>query len=108
MPPEVVSRALSAGDAGKMWLAGLGNMISELEDEWHITVGSPMSGGSHSFCAPADGDDGSRYVIKLDMPEALGGDLDSGVTALMLADGRGCARLYRYDKSRRACLMERL
>ena len=108
LPREVISRALSAGKAGKDWLRGLDGMISELESEWRISVGGAMSGGSHSFCAPADGIDGGLYVLKLDMPEDLGGEFDSAVNALRIAGGNGYAKLYRYDARRRACLTERL
>ena len=63
IPPFVISRAKSAGAVGEAWLANLDNMISELEKEWHISVGESLSGGTHAFAAHADGENGERYRI---------------------------------------------
>ena len=82
--------------------------ISALEKEWHVSVGEALSGGSHAFVAPADGENGERYVLKIDMPEDLGGEFAKGIATLKMADGRGYAKLYAYDLQRKACLLERL
>lgn len=108
VPPVVVSRAKSAGAVGEAWLAGLDGMISELEKMWHISVGEALSGGSHAFVAYADGQDGTPYVLKLDMPEDLGGEFESGIKVLETAGGQGYPKLYAYDLKRKACLLERL
>ena len=79
VPQVVVSRARSAGAVGEAWLASLDGMISELEEMWHISVGEALSGGSHAFVAYADGQDGKPYVLKVDMPEDLGGKFESGI-----------------------------
>ena len=75
LPSQVVGRAKSAGIPGQRWLAELDGMIRELEEMWHISVGDAMSGGSHAFTAYAEGAHGEKYVLKIDMPENLGGDL---------------------------------
>lgn len=108
IPPLVVSRAKSAGAVGEAWLANLDYMISQLEKEWHITVGETLSGGTHAFVACAEGEKKEEYVLKIDMPENLGGDFARGITALKMVNGNGCAKLYAYDLKRNACLMERL
>ena len=108
LPPLVVKRAKSVGAVGEAWMAGLDGMISELEKKWHIAVGEALSGGTHAFAARADGEKGDAYVLKIDMPEELGGDFSRGIAALKLADGQGYARLYAYDRERKACLLERL
>lgn len=108
LPPQVVSRAQSAGIPGEVWLAELDGMIAELEEMWHISVGHALSGGSHAFIAHADGENGEKYVLKMDMPEDLGGDFDCGMAALRIADGHGYVKLYAYDPERKACLLERL
>lgn len=108
LPPVVVSRAKTAGAAGEAWLAGLDHMVSELEREWRISVGETLSGGTHAFVACAGGEKGEQYVLKIDMPEDLGGDFSRGIAALQMADGRGYARLYAYDLKKKACLLERL
>lgn len=108
VPQIVVARAKSAGAVGEAWLAGLDGMISELEEMWHISVGEALSGGSHAFVAYADGQDGKPYVLKVDMPEDLGGEFESGVKLLETAKGQGYPKLYAYDPKRKACLLERL
>lgn len=64
--------------------------------------------GSHAFVANADGENGGKYVLKIDMPEDLGGDFSCVISALRIADGNGYVKLYRYDSERKACLLERL
>lgn len=108
LPPQVVSRAKSAGIPGEVWLANLDNLVAELEEMWHISVGNTLSGGSHALVAHADGENGEKYVLKIDMPEDLGGDFSCGMSALKAADGNGYVKLYAYDLDRKACLLERL
>lgn len=108
IPPFVISRAKSAGAVGEAWLASLDHMISELEEEWHISVGEALSGGTHAFAAHADGANGEEYVLKIDMPENLGGEFAREIAALKMADGTGYAKLHAYDLKRKACLLERL
>lgn len=108
IPPLVVSRAKSAGTDGETWLAGLDSIISELESMWNISVGETLSGGSHALVAYAEGHSGEQYVLKIDMPENLGGEFESSIKALETADGHGYAKLYAYDRKRKACLLERL
>lgn len=108
VPPLVVSRAKSVGAIGEAWLANLDRLVSELEKMWRISVGDTLSGGTHAFVANADGEDGEKYVLKIDMPENFGGDFQNSIDALKLADGHGCVKLYAYDLERKACLLERL
>ncbi len=108
LPPPVVGRAKSVGAVGEAWLANLDNVISELEKRWHVSVGQTLSGGSHAFAAHADGENGEKYVLKIDMPEDLGGEFSKGIEVLKMADGQGYAKLYAYNGKRKACLTERL
>lgn len=108
IPPLVVSRAKSAGAVGEAWLAGLDSVISELEATWHISVGETLSGGTHAFVGYADGEHGEKYVLKIDMPENLGGEFSRGINVLKMADGHGFPKLYAYDLKRKSCLLERL
>ncbi len=108
VPPLVVSRAKSAGSVGEAWLANLDNIVSELEKIWHISVGETLYGGTHAFVASADGENDEKYVLKIDMPENLGGEFSNSIDTLKIADGNGCAKLYAYDLERKACLLERL
>ena len=108
IPPLVVSRAKSVGAVGEAWLANLDNVISELEKKWRVSVGKTLSGGTHAFVAYADGEKGEKYVLKIDMPENLGGEFSKGIAALKMADGQGYSKLYAYDLKRKACLLESL
>ena len=109
VPPLVRQNALDQGAAGRAWLDGLGPMIGGLEREWHLTVGPAFAGGNWSFVAPAQLDDGTPAVLKLAMPASEGqGDLRAEIEILTLADGAGCARLFRHDLDRRVLLLERL
>ncbi len=108
IPSLVVSRAKSVGTVGEAWLANLDNMVSELEKEWHISVGDALPGGTHALVANADGEHGEKYVLKIDMPENLGGEFSNSISTLKILDGNGCAKLYAYDIARKACLLERL
>ena len=108
VPPVVVRRAKSVGAIGEAWLANLDRMVSELEHRWHVCVGETLYGGSHAFVANADGENGEKYVLKIDMPENLGGDFRNGINALQMVDGHGYVKLYAYDLETKACLLERL
>lgn len=108
IPPLVVSRAKSAGAVGEAWLLGLDNLIAELEGMWNISVGEALYGGTHAFVAYAEGQNGEKYVLKVDIPENLGGEFEGGIALLKMADGHGYAKLYAYDLERKACLIERL
>lgn len=109
LPSEVSGRAKSLGEAGRVWLANLEDMVRGAEARWNVTVGAPLSGGSHGLVAYADGRDGGEYVVKIDVPE----DPDPAgflkeVRTLETAAGRGYVRLFAYDVESRACLLERL
>ncbi len=108
IPPLVVNRARSVGVVGEAWLNTLDNMIADLERQWDISVGCSLTGGTHAFVANADGKNGGRYVLKIDMPENLGGEFSNSITALNAVNGKGYVRLIAYDIEKKACLLERL
>ncbi len=108
LPDAVVARARAAGAGGEEWLAGLDGTVSGLERKWGITVGEVLSGGSHAFAALADGENGEKYVLKIDIPDGDGVEFKRSMTALEMAGGRGYAKIYACDCERKACLLERL
>lgn len=109
LPPEVTGRAESLGEAGRIWLDDLEDIVRNLEAQWDITIGTPLSGGSHSLVALADGRDGGQYAVKVDVPENPDPvDFLKEVRTLEIANGRGYAKLFAYDVENRACLLERL
>ena len=104
----VVGKARLAGEAGEQWLQSLDNLVAELEQQWQITVGEPLSGGSRALVLPAWGKENQQYILKVELPDIDPEEYWRGITALRLAEGKGYAKLYACDVERRACLLERL
>ncbi len=105
----VRQKVATLGAQGRNWLVGLGDLIRELEREWQVIVGPSLEGGTEAYVAEATAGDGSKFILKVAMPEKSGNTvLAHEVTALTVADGHGYVRLLRYDLSRRALLLERL
>ncbi|MBK7126857.1 MAG: phosphotransferase [Dehalococcoidia bacterium] len=105
VPENVRKRAIAAG--AEAWLEGLPALVEAIERGWSIEVGRVYSGGSEAFVAEATLEDRTRAVLKLLLPR----DDDTArneITALRIADGIGCARLFRADITRGALLLERL
>jgi streptomycin 6-kinase len=104
--PEVVrNKALAAGAAA--WLDELPALVAELEAEWSIVVGRTLEGGTEAFVAEAIREGGGAAVLKLLVPRD-GDAARREATVLRLANGEGCARLFRDDPERGALLLERL
>lgn len=109
--PDLVRQKVAAlGEEGSRWLAGLGDLIDELEQEWQVSVvGASLAGGSEAYIAQVSTNDGSQAILKVAIPESPGNTmLAHEITALTLANGHGYARLLRSDLSRRALLLEPL
>jgi len=103
--PDVVCRkAEIAGAVG--WLDELPSLVTDLEQEWAITVGASFPDATEAFVASAVRDDGTPVVLKLMVPRP-GDAAANEITVLRLADG-GCVRLLRSDSARGALLMEAL
>lgn len=101
----VRNKALAAGAAH--WLDQLPGMVADLELEWGLVVGRSFGDATEAFVAEATLAGGTGVVLKLLVPRAIGAP-EHEITALRLADGRGCVRLLRSDASRAALLLERL
>ena len=106
----LVRKAALEGVRWRRWLDELGDLIEWIERAWDLRVGAVIDGGTASLIAEADTADGTPAVLKLAMPaEGDGWDaLEREVPVLRLVDGRGCARVLRYDGSHGAALLERL
>ena len=88
------------------WLRDLPALIEQFEHTWSITVGRALEGGHEAFVAEATMLDGAPAVLKILVPQS--DDVRHEITALRLADGEGCARLYQAAESAGAMLIERL
>ncbi len=106
VPEEVRRKAAAQGDEGRKWLDNLGRLLDGLEQDWHLTVGRTLSGGSASYVAAVRTSNGKDAVVKLEMPpyESFAGE----VQALVAAGGRGYVRLLDHDEERHSMLQERL
>ena len=109
VPDAVAKRAMASGEEAKTWLERIDGLVASLQEEWHIRVGKPFTGGTDAFVAPAIAADGTACVLRLCIPDASAlHDMLQADAAMAVADGRGYARLLREDPDRLACLMERL
>jgi streptomycin 6-kinase len=105
IPDVVRTKALLVGAAD--WLDQLPALVSNLEREWGLTVGACYEDATEAFVAEARLVDGSLAVVKLVVPRD-GAAAVHEITALRLAQGRGCAALLREDAERGALLVEHL
>jgi streptomycin 6-kinase len=104
LQPLARAKIGSLGEDGQAWLAELPGILAALEDEWRITLGRPLPGGSTSYVLRAVTADASPVVVKVSLDDGL----DGQVATLQRADGRGYARLLAYDPARQAMLLEAL
>jgi streptomycin 6-kinase len=103
--PVVRLKAASLGAAGLRWLAGLPDLVAELEERWSVHVERSLSGGTAAFIGAARAADGSPSVLKLCVPDP---DFGDEIGTLDRAQGRGYVRLLAHDTDRRAMLLEAL
>ncbi|HEY0169660.1 MAG TPA: aminoglycoside phosphotransferase family protein [Pyrinomonadaceae bacterium] len=105
--PEEFARLTIAlhGEAGRLWLDGLGALVEDLAARWSLTIGPHYAPLSYNYAAPAEGPRGERLVLKLGVPTR---ELLCEVEALLAFGGRGAARLVDSDAARGALLLERL
>lgn len=97
------------GAAGARWLAGLPGVIAGLSERWTLTLGAAFIGGTASYVVEASDAAGRACVLKVAMPLDMNerDDFARSVRAHELADGQGCAKLFAYDESVPAMLLER-
>lgn len=106
IPERVRLKALSEGRVGEAWLAGLVGTVLDLADEWGLSVGRTLAGGTDAFVAEVMTADRRPAVLKVDRP---GRDPSAGeLRTLLAARGRGYAEVYAYDGARGAILLEHL
>lgn len=104
--PEVLRNHAIAAGAGR-WLDDLPALVAELEERWDIVVGNSLLGATEAYVAEAMTRAGRPVVVKILVPLS-GRRSRHEITALRLADGRGCVGLLRDDPDLGALLLERL
>jgi streptomycin 6-kinase len=103
--PVVRMKAEALGAVGEAWLAGLADLVAELERRWSVTVGQPLVGGTAAYVARARTLDGLDVVLKLGIPDPQFSD---EVGTILRARGHGYVRLLAHDGERGAMLLEAL
>jgi streptomycin 6-kinase len=105
--PEEFARAIVVqhGEAGRLWLGRLPELIELCAARWSLKVGPPFPSLSYNYAATAEGPGGVRLVLKVGVP---GPELLSEMEALKVFDGRGAVRLVEADAESGALLLERL
>jgi streptomycin 6-kinase len=104
--PEAFGRRMFRvyGAAGTLWVSSLPRLVEEIQTLWNVRVGQAVPNLTYNFVAPAEGEAGERYVVKL----SPGGEEGAREAAAMSAfAGRVATRLVRRDAGMKAMLLER-
>ncbi len=105
VPTEVRNKVVA--DGNEAWIDELPLLVQSLAQDWGLAIGATRRGGHAAFVVEATLADGTAAVLKIGVPGTQR-DLRFEATALRLADGDGCAALFREDPTRQALLLERL
>lgn len=103
--PEALANIAAQGAAGKAWLDGLPVLITRLETDWAITIGTSYPNATEAFAAQALGRDGTLAAVKIPL---AGHRKDREAALLHAAKGQGYVRLLAHDAQSGAMLLERL
>jgi streptomycin 6-kinase len=105
LPSGFANNIINAfGDAGRLFLADLPNLMAEAAHRWDLILGEPFLLTFNFVCA-AKKSDGTPVVLKIGVPNR---ELTSEVNTLKVYDGLGACRLLDADGGRGMLLLERL
>lgn len=105
VPAVLVRNAVGAwGDAGRVWLAALDPLRTDVLAAWELSAGTPFALSYHWVEAVTRAD-GTGVVLKLGPPGSP--HLAVEAAALRAWAGRGAVRLLEFDHDRGALLLER-
>jgi len=113
LPVEVEKRLEHMGETGSIWRASLPANIVRLQNQWGLSVGEVLHGGSEALVIEARNACAEALVLKLLLPaiaepgqsEAL---KNNELSVLRSAQGQGYVRLLEADAAIGAMLMPRL
>jgi streptomycin 6-kinase len=105
LQPLTRARVASLGEAGRTWQGALPSVLAALAEQWSLTLGRAVPGGSSSYVVTARTADGGEAVLKVAVPDPA---FPAQAATLQRADGRGYARLLAADLDRDALLLEAL
>lgn len=99
------SYARAFGDEGRAWIAGLPALAADVLDRWDLRRDGAPGSGKASLVLPVLRRDGTRAVLKLQMPRE---ETTAALVGLRTWDGGGMVRLLDHDPQSASMLLERL
>jgi streptomycin 6-kinase len=108
VPERVRLKAMQSGLQTRQWLKDLPALLAKLEQEWELSIGQPLSGGTSAYVARVK-TVGGDAVIKIAMPDPHNPHhVQEEIDTLLRANGHGYVRVLKFDDERRALLLEQL
>lgn len=99
------SYARAFGEEGRAWIAGLPALAADVLDRWDLRRDGAPGSGEASLVLPVLRRDGTRAVLKLQMPRE---ETAAALVGLRTWDGGGMVRLLDHDPESASMLLERL
>ncbi|HEX8251391.1 MAG TPA: aminoglycoside phosphotransferase family protein [Pyrinomonadaceae bacterium] len=94
-------------EEGKKWIAGLPQIVEEIEQNWSLEIKKPFPNLSYHYVAPCVFKSGGEAVVKIGLPgEKL--TTFNEVRMLEFLGGKGVCHLLRFDENHFALLLEKL
>ena len=103
--PLASSYARAFGDEGRAWIAGLPALATDVLDRWDLRRDGAPGSGEASLVLPVLRRDGTRAVLKFQMPRE---ETTAALVGLRTWDGGGMVRLLDHDPESASMLLERL
>ncbi|CAH9419098.1 Aminoglycoside 6-phosphotransferase (EC =_ APH(6)-Ia/APH(6)-Ib [Streptomyces globisporus] len=101
----VASYATGFGEEGSAWIAGLPSLAADLLERWQLRRDGAARSGQASLVLPVLRPDGTRAVLKLQLPRE---ETAAALTGLRAWNGDGMVRLLDHDPASSSMLLERL
>jgi streptomycin 6-kinase len=93
------------GEDGRAWIAGLPTLAAEFLNRWELRRDGAVGAGEASLVLPVLRRDGTRAVLKLQMPRE---ETTAALIGLRTWNGDGMVRLLDHDPETGTMLLERL
>ncbi|MFH8350340.1 aminoglycoside phosphotransferase family protein [Streptomyces sp. NPDC018045] len=103
--PDALAASYGRSDAGRAWLAALPAQVSDFLARWELRRDGEAASGMASLVLPVVRADGTRAVLRLQMPKE---ETDAAPVGLRAWNGDGAVRLLAHDRTSGAMLLERL
>ncbi|MEV7949195.1 aminoglycoside phosphotransferase family protein [Streptomyces rubiginosohelvolus] len=101
----VASYATGFGEEGRAWIAGLPALAADLLERWQLRRDGAVLSGQASLVLPVLRPDGTRAVLKLQLPRE---ETTAALIGLRAWNGDGMVRLLDHDPASSSMLLERL